>query len=390
MEVSAAPWEGRFQRLNKILGKGANKEVFLAFDTVKNNDVAWNTMVVGQQSREVRESEIGILQQCDHPHIIKYYAMWENENYFIFITEFFSGSLREYIRDRDVLVKSVKTWVRQILSGLAYLHNQGIIHRDIKCENIFINQKTGDVVIGDLGLSRIDNHEGRSMTMVGTVPFMAPEQLDLDDRQYDTKVDIYALGMSVIEMITTEYPYDEVNNIALVIRNIMENRLPNAFLRIIESDVKIFITMLLTRNPTERPSATDLLNDEWLNSKTEDETKFCSSLLIAPNEAPCATSALTQQTPTLADVTPTTKPAATNVMATVEADNIVIMEDSPKRPATNVIVTPIAQPSTTLTIERKSPMPRQLSEYGSPYQNVKPVFLFQVPPTREALSLIHI
>ena len=75
-----------------------------------------------------------------------------------------------------------------------HLHEAGIIHRDIKCDNVFINQKSGDVVIGDLGLSRNAGALDRSMSMVGTVPFMAPEQLNLDDRKYGPKVDIYALG----------------------------------------------------------------------------------------------------------------------------------------------------------------------------------------------------
>jgi len=282
-EISSGEFDGRFQRLSKLLGKGANKEVYLGFDTENNNDVAWNRMVCGEQARTVREKEISILSECDHVNIIKYLGTWESENYFIFITEFFSGSLKQYIQEREVLIKSVKTWTKQILSGLAHLHQRGIIHRDIKSDNIFINQKTGDVVIGDLGLSRMET-EHRSMSMVGTVPFMAPEQLNLDERHYDAKVDIYALGMTVIEMITNEFPYDEVESLALIIRNIMENRPPNAFLRIKESPVKDFISKMIARIPSQRPSADELLQDEWLINARAEDNEFCHNLCIPKTE----------------------------------------------------------------------------------------------------------
>ena len=110
-----------------------------------------------------------------------------------------TGSLMDFVQPIPVLRwKIVKKWAKQILEGLAFLHGQNppIIHRNINCDNIFIIANTGELKIGDLGLSTVCQ---RSDSCVGTAPFMAPELFEED---YDEKVDIYAFGMSILQMIT--------------------------------------------------------------------------------------------------------------------------------------------------------------------------------------------
>jgi WNK lysine deficient protein kinase len=96
------------------------------------------------------------------------------------------------------------------LKGLKHLHSKTppIIHRDIKCDNIFINSNSGDIKIGDLGLST-SMKTSHTTSVLGTPEFMAPE---LYEEKYGTEVDIYAFGMSVLEMLTREIPYKECNN----------------------------------------------------------------------------------------------------------------------------------------------------------------------------------
>lgn len=134
--------------------------------------------------------------------------------------------------------KAVKRWCLQILDGLSFLHSKQIIHRDIKCDNIFINGSTGDIRIGDLGLStRIGLRDGlavpaagppstdeedrevtaETMTCLGTPEFMAPE---LYDETYDVKVDIYAFGMSCLEMITALTPYHLCTSAAQIYKKV--------------------------------------------------------------------------------------------------------------------------------------------------------------------------
>lgn len=96
------------------------------------------------------------------------------------------------------------------MKGLKYLHElqPPVIHRDIKCDNIFINSNNGEIWIGDLGLSTILT-TSHTKSVLGTPEFMAPE---FYDENYGIRVDIYAFGMCVLEMITEETPYKECEN----------------------------------------------------------------------------------------------------------------------------------------------------------------------------------
>ena len=98
-------------------------------------------------------------------------------------------------------MKDVKGWESQVLQGLHYFHshNPPIIHRDIKCDNIFVNGNHGEVKIGDLGLATI-MWQAHVHSVIGTPKFMAPELYEL--------VDIYSFGMCLLEMVTFEYPYN--------------------------------------------------------------------------------------------------------------------------------------------------------------------------------------
>lgn len=115
-----------------------------------------------------------------------------------------SGTLKQYLKKTlkgSLKPKVLRSWCRQILQGLVYLHTHTppIIHRDLKCDNIFINGNNGQLKIGDLGLAVV-RHRTHVSSVLGTPEFMAPE---LYDEKYDEKVDIYAFGMCVLEMAST-------------------------------------------------------------------------------------------------------------------------------------------------------------------------------------------
>ncbi|KAF7825432.1 putative serine/threonine-protein kinase WNK5 [Senna tora] len=231
---------------------GAMKTVYRAFDEILGIEVAWNQVKLGDIFHSPDElqrlySEVHLLKNLDHHSIMTFYASWIdiNRRTFNFITELFtSGSLREYRQKyQRVDIRAVKNWARQILSGLEYLHSHDppVIHRDLKCDNIFVNGHLGQVKIG-------------------TPEFMAPE---LYEEEYNELVDVYSFGMCMIEMLTSEFPYSECSNPAQIYKKVTSGKLPNAFYRIQDLEAQRFVGKCLA-NVSDRLPAKELLMDPFL------------------------------------------------------------------------------------------------------------------------------
>lgn len=156
-----------------------------------------------------------MLKQLQHPNIVRFYDYWEDTKSrpkkIILVTELMtSGTLKAYVQrfkkqDKSKRLKVIKNFAMQILKGLSYLHFRSppVIHRDLKCDNLFVTGQSGQVKIGDLGLATLKK-SSFAKSVIGTPEFMAPEMYS---EQYDESVDVYAFGMCLLEMATGEYPY---------------------------------------------------------------------------------------------------------------------------------------------------------------------------------------
>ena len=244
---------GRYLRYSSVLGKGAYKTVYKAFDTEEALEVAWNKLHVDRLSEHDLEkvsNEVSLLRQVNHKNIIHFYDTWRgvdsNGNQSInFITEqMMSGTLKEYLRKaKAIKLKVIRRWCWNILEAVAYLHSQDppIMHRDLKCDNIFINGHVGEVKIGDLGLSGVKERE-KADSVIGTPEFMAPE---LYEESYTEKVDIYAFGMCLLEIVSMEYPYSECNNMAQIFKKVFSGEKPKAFNMLVDGEFKAVIAACL-------------------------------------------------------------------------------------------------------------------------------------------------
>ncbi|KAK7284271.1 hypothetical protein RJT34_19015 [Clitoria ternatea] len=263
---------GRYGRYNQVLGKGASKIVYRAFDEYQGIEVAWNQVKLYDflQSPEELERlycEIHLLKTLKHKNIMKFYTSWvdtANRN-INFVTEMFtSGTLRQYrLKHKRVNIRAVKHWCRQILRGLLYLHSRDppVIHRDLKCDNIFINGNQGEVKIGDLGLATI-LRKSHAAHCVGTPEFMAPE---VYQEAYNELVDIYSFGMCIIEMVTFDYPYSECNHPAEIYKKVISGRKPDALYKVKDPEVRQFVEKCLA-TVSLRLSARELLDDPFLRT----------------------------------------------------------------------------------------------------------------------------
>ncbi|CBI34567.3 unnamed protein product, partial [Vitis vinifera] len=268
---------GRYVRYNEFLGKGAFKTVYKAFDEVDGIEVAWGQVEIedllqSPQQLERLYSEVHLLKSLKHDNIIKFYNSWvDDTNKTInLITELFtSGSLRQYRKKhKNVDLKAIKNWAKQILRGLHYLHshNPPIIHRDLKCDNIFVNGNNGEVKIGDLGLA-IVMQQPTARSVIGTPEFMAPE---LYEEEYNELVDIYSFGMCILELVTCEYPYNECKNPAQIYKKVSSGIKPASLGKVSDPQVKQFIEKCLVP-ASLRLSAQELLKDAFFATENSKE-----------------------------------------------------------------------------------------------------------------------
>ncbi|KAL5757077.1 hypothetical protein ACOSP7_021500 [Xanthoceras sorbifolium] len=279
---------GRYGRFEEVLGKGAMKTVYKAIDEVYGVEVAWNQVKLNQVMRSPDDlqrlySEVHLLSTLKHDSIIRFYTSWihVHTKTFNFITEMFtSGTLREYRKKyQRVDIRAIKSWARQVLQGLVYLHGHDppVIHRDLKCDNIFVNGHLGQVKIGDLGLAAILRGSKSAHSVIGTPEFMAPE---LYEEDYNELVDVYSFGMCVLEMLTCEYPYSECTNPAQIYKKVTSGKLPGALYKIKDSEAQRFIGKCLV-DASKRLSAKELLLDPFLAS--DDEAKWLPKTKLSPN-----------------------------------------------------------------------------------------------------------
>jgi len=277
--------DGRYQRFQKSLGKGSFKTVYEAFDKQEQKDVAWNVVDLVQvrsESEMVKiKKETDILKSLNHDNILRIHDTWLNEqkDKLVFITDIMrDGSLMEYILNRDITLGRVKEFCKEILNALQYLHygvGKPVIHRDLKCDNIFIDASINRIVLGDLGLSTsvgsCKTNTGQSV--VGTPEFMAPEMFE---EKYDEKVDIYAFGMCVVQMVTKKYPYQECRTLHQVYKKITKREMPAVLKSITSKTVRDFILICIQFEHEQRPTAGMLRLHPFLNFTYPIDQLSCS------------------------------------------------------------------------------------------------------------------
>ena len=279
----------------KKLGQGAFKRVYRAYDCIEGSEVAWSEIGIGHLSGSDRGKilrEVKMMKQLKHENLIELIDQWfDTEDNKVVIITAMGVPLRKFVErwSGAIELSLVRKWARQVLRGLSYIHSRGVVHRDMKMENLLLVK--GRIVITDYGLARelASAADKRMTSYIGTPAFMAPELYE--DEGYDSKVDVYAFGMVLLEMITAEMPYGECGGApAKIMFKVMNGAKPSALRKIRCVAARNLIEVCLSKDPNHRPSAAELLEhhnffhvtDEYLHQASRPFSKAVESPATPP------------------------------------------------------------------------------------------------------------
>ncbi|CAH9136220.1 unnamed protein product [Cuscuta epithymum] len=208
------------------------------------------------------EREIALLRQFEHENIVQYYGTEKDgSKLYIFLELVSKGSLLELYQKYRLQDSQVSGYTRQILHGLKYLHDQNIIHRDIKCANILVDTN-GSVKLADFGLAKsVKLNDVKSCK--GTAFWMAPEVVNRKGGGYGISADIWSLGCTVLEMLTRQFPYSNLENHMQAIFRIGKGEPPHVS-KALSDDARDFIHCCLQVDPAARPRASQLLEHPFV------------------------------------------------------------------------------------------------------------------------------
>ncbi|CAL9772231.1 unnamed protein product [Musa acuminata subsp. burmannicoides] len=249
------------------LGKGSYGAVYKARDLKTSELVAVKviSLTEGEEGYEDIRGEIEMLQQCSHPNVVRYFGSYQGEEYLWIIMEYCGGgSIADLMNTTEEPLdeNQIAYICREALKGLSYLHSIFKVHRDIKGGNILLTEQ-GEVKLGDFGVAaQLTRTMSKRNTIIGTPHWMAPEVIQ--ESRYDGKVDVWALGVTAIEMAEGLPPRYAVHPMRVLF---MISGEPAPMLEDKEKWSLLFhdfIAKCLTKDPRLRPTATEMLKHKFI------------------------------------------------------------------------------------------------------------------------------
>ncbi len=259
--------DGRYE-IQEVIGVGGMAVVYKAYDSIDDRTVAVKVLkdeyLANEEFRRRFKNESKAIAVLSHPNIVKVYDVSFGDRLQYIVMEFIEGiTLKEYIEQKGVLDwNEALYFVIQVLRALQHAHDKGIVHRDIKPQNIML-LSNGTIKVADFGIARFNHGETKTLSekAIGSVHYMSPEQAKGEIT--DEKSDLYSVGVMLYEMLTGKLPFEAENAVSVALMQVQTEAKPP---RSVNASIPIGfeqITMkAMQKTPKERyQSAAEMLRD---------------------------------------------------------------------------------------------------------------------------------
>ncbi|XP_027454979.1 serine/threonine-protein kinase Nek1 isoform X5 [Zalophus californianus] len=270
----------KYVRLQKI-GEGSFGKAILVKSTEDGRQYVIKEINISRMSNKEREEsrrEVAVLANMKHPNIVQYRESFEENGSLYIVMDYCEGGdlFKRINAQKGILFQEdqILDWFVQICLALKHVHDRKILHRDIKSQNIFLT-KDGTIQLGDFGIARVLNSTVElARTCIGTPYYLSPEICE--NKPYNNKSDIWALGCVLYEMCTLKHAF-EAGNMKNLVLKIISGSFPPVSLHY-SYDLRNLLSQLFKRNPRDRPSVNSILEKGFIAKRIE---KFLSPQLIA-------------------------------------------------------------------------------------------------------------
>ncbi|XP_055433605.1 serine/threonine-protein kinase Nek1 isoform X5 [Bubalus kerabau] len=270
----------KYIRVQKI-GEGSFGKAILVRSTEDGRQYVIKEINISRMSNKEREEsrrEVAVLANMRHPNIVQYRESFEENGSLYIVMDYCEGGdlFKRINAQKGILFQEdqILDWFVQICLALKHVHDRKILHRDIKSQNIFLT-RDGTIQLGDFGIARVLNSTVElARTCIGTPYYLSPEICE--NKPYNNKSDIWALGCVLYEMCTLKHAF-EAGNMKNLVLKIISGSFPPVSLHY-SYDLRSLLSQLFKRNPRDRPSVNSILEKGFIAKRIE---KFLSPQLIA-------------------------------------------------------------------------------------------------------------